>query len=915
MRRASSRPHLGPRRRIRAVLFALALGTLPGVSAQAPPAEPAAAQAPQPTPAEAKLAAYLAALEEAQPVHGLLNLWLKKDQLLLELGPEHLDHPYLMFPSLKTGIGQGLLISGIDIFDDWMIAFHRNGERIELLRVNARFYSSSDPQLGWVVDDGYGHSVAAALPILAENEAAGSVLVDLAGALFQDLPDLAGVLRWHFPFPYGLDPSRSTWGSLKAFPLNVEIDVQHTFMTDAYFDLGTVPDSRALPLTVRYSIVEPPHEPYLPRLADDRVGHFVTALQDISRPGDEEPFVRYVNRWKLEKANPAAARSAPRKPIVIYLEKSIPYQYRPAVRRGILEWNRAFEAIGIVDAIEVRFQPEDADWDAEDIRYSTIRWSTDAAFGGIGPIREDPRTGQIFDADILINSESLRGYSTVWRLYGSAEADAADGGEGEGRRGRQRALRLPPAAFPAATPEAIRTGGRLCMLSQGFAEQIGLGRLVLAASGAAAPGKQAPPELIEAAIKDLVMHEFGHVLGLRHNFKGSTAVPVEKLHDAAYTRQHGLSGSVMDYLAINVAEPGGEQGEFFPSTLGPYDYWAIEYGYKPILGASTPEDELEELGKIAARSVEPQLAYGTDEDFYGGPFSAADPYTNQFDLGSEPLVWARGQVELVTSLMDEKLLERVLEDGDRLQFLRRVVMGLLVRYYQATTVAARYVGGYDVTRLHKGQSAERNYLEPIDGALQRKALDFLGDIAFRDDRLVLPPRVLRSLPPETWLHWGSGPIDVGTADFPMQQFIELIRGSVLDRLLASSVLARVQNTELVFGDGAEGFTMAELMTRVSETVWSELSADEPATGQELVPRFRRSLQRRHLDRLIELALHRAGAPLDASSLARLELTELARSLDDALAGDSLGRMTQAHLEDCRRLIRQALEAKLEMPAP
>src|SRR5262249_41986723 len=163
-------------------------------------------------------------------------------------------------------------------------------------------------------------------------------------------------------------------------------------------------------------------------------------------------------------------------------------------------------------------------------------------------------------------------------------------------------------------------------------------------NGTMAPGSPPPPDFMDAAVKDVVMHEFGHSLGLRHNFKGSAATPYDKLNDAAYTREHGLSGSVMDYLPVNVARPGGQQGEYFPSPLGAYARWAIEYGYKPFDGG---ESESDELAKIAARSGEPALAYATDTDFYGSPFLIVDPYVNQFDLSSEPLNWANDSADLV----------------------------------------------------------------------------------------------------------------------------------------------------------------------------------------------------------------------------------------------------------------------------
>jgi hypothetical protein len=894
---------------------------------QAQDAASAAAEAQ--APADPASQAYQAAIEDAELLDGLLPIYRKPDGLLCELSAEHLDRPYLLFSAIKTGIGQGLLVSGLEIFDEWVVAFHRQGQRIEFRRLNTRFYSSRDAQLGWVVEEGYGDSIVAALPILAEHPESGAVLIDLAGVFFQDLPDLTSLVRMHFPVPYMLDPSRSAWGGVKVFPLNVELDVQHTFVTDQYIDLGSVPDSRALPLTLRYSLVEPPDPAgFVPRLADDRVGLWLTAMKDLSKPDSEEGFVRYVSRWRIEKADPAAARSAPKQPLVFYLDRSVPFRFRPAVRRGILEWNKAFEKIGILDAIEVRFQPDGADWDAEDIRYSTVRWSTEAAFGGVGPLRMDPRTGQIFDADILINAESLRGFDLIWRLAGS-------GGEGRWPLGRAAPGVLEPPggagqawAARSADQSAGRGGaggpqraswieerwrrGRICTLAAGFGEQVGFGFLALRMTDGLAPGAEPPAEFLDAAVKELVMHEFGHVLGLRHNFKGSTAVPVSRLHDVAYTREHGLSGSVMDYLPVNLAPPGTTQGEYFPSVLGPYDDWAIQYAYVPIPGAQSSEDEAEALAEIAGRSAEPALAFATDEDVFGP--GAADPYANLFDLGSEPLQWARQSLEVSSLYLDEKLLDRVLADGERFQLARRIVFGLFVRAYRAFDLAARSIGGVRVTRIHKGQAPGLAYLAPLPASVQLDGLGLLGSQAFQDAGFALPPRLLALLPPETWSHWGVRPLDAGTTDFPLGQLVQILRDLLLDSLLSPAVLGRIQNGERILGEESERFTLAELFRRLSETIWAELLADVPAPGGEMVSSHRRGLQRSYLERLIRLALAPPPAtPQDATALARLELVELQRTLRDALSGDSLGPLTEAHLRECLRLSERALEAKADLP--
>jgi hypothetical protein len=653
---------------------------------------------------------------------------------------------------------------------------------------------------------------------------------------------------------------------------------------------------------MRYSLVEPPDPAgFRPRLLDDRIGYYYSVIRDLSLPGGEEPFERYLHRWPLEKANAGLERSAPKQPIVYHLEKSIPFRFRPAVRRGILEWNKAFEKLGIVDAIEVRFQPDDAEWDAEDVRYTTIRWSAGAAFAGIGPVRVDPRTGQILDADILIDADIPRRYMAVSRLYSVA-----------GEPGLQMPLSVPAAARrgggPAGGPPAP-----FCPLAAGLAGQLALGAAVIEEPGA---GSESLDAFLDAAVQWYVTHEVGHTLGLRHNFKGTAAVPLDRLHDRAWTQTHGLSGSVMDYPGVNVAPPGRQQGEYFPSCLGPWDEWVIEYGYKPLPQASTPRDELPELRKIAARSSEPELAFATDEDLFTWAHEDADAYTNVWDLSADPLGWSMQRLELVQSLMSEELLDRIVADGERFQRLRRAFVVLLAEYVRSMWYASRLIGGYDVVRIHKGEPAEGAYLTPVPRDRQEQALGFVTGAGF-DDRWLeaLPPRLLANLAPETWSHWGMDPAGAGTV-LPLHAYVLMFRGLILDRLMSGAVLMRLQNAELASGPGLGPLLPAEVFSALHAGIWPEVaSASEPVDGTAYVSRFRRDLQRLHLDRLVALALASApGALQDATNLARSELAELATELDQTLQrhGTKLDRTSLAHLQECQARIRRALDAAYEV---
>ena len=282
----------------------------------------------------------------------------------------------------------------------------------------------------------YTDSILFSLPIVTMSPT-GSFVVDLTPVFMSDLPQFSHIIPG-----FGFAPDRSTWAKIKGFPTNVEIEVAATYASSGMALIDTVPDTRAATLYVHYSISRLPETGYQPRLADDRVGYFLTVIKDFSKVGQDDQFVRYIDRWDLRKAEPSAEVSPPVTPIVVWIEKTVPYKYRGAVREGILEWNKAFERAGFSNAIEVRQQPDDATWDPEDIRYNTFRWITANAGFAMGPARTNPLTGQILDADIIFDADfieiwtkqlELQKSDAGFDLFGAA-VDAAKPRDGSPRR-------------------------------------------------------------------------------------------------------------------------------------------------------------------------------------------------------------------------------------------------------------------------------------------------------------------------------------------------------------------------------------------------------------------------------------------------------------------------------------------------
>src|SRR5262249_13316183 len=522
-------------------------------------------------------------------------------------------------------------------------------------------------------------SILMALRIVTINQMTQGVVINLNDIFMTDFAQLGMGM---------FDANRSSWHKIKTFPHNNEMQVEATFSGGSRFGRsgGSTIDSRGNTIIVHYGMVQMPDAGYQPRIADDRVGYFLSAMKDFSKDDKDTSFVRYVRRWRIEPSEPIDPKNptklvAPKKKIVYWIEKSVPMEYRAYVREGILEWNKAFEKIGFRDAIEVRQQEDNepsSDFDPEDIRYNTFRWITLDAGYAMGPSRANPLTGELIDADIVFDAAMVRYWKQEYQSF-SATGEALESPSliRDARKGigflehplfqRQLAQEGWNDRPKSATElhemrmQAIQSG--FCQCSSHMKYEIGLAAM---ADAARAPGKasdKASDELIGQAIKHVTMHEVGHTLGLRHNFKASTMLKNDQLNDTSITRKQGLVGSVMDYSPVNIAPKGVKQGDYFSQVLGPYDYWAIEYAYKPINGGT--DGELEELKKLANRGAQPGHDYGTDEDM----FSTSDPHINVWDLGADTMQFAQERVALADDLL-KGLSDRIVEKGEGYQRAR-----------------------------------------------------------------------------------------------------------------------------------------------------------------------------------------------------------------------------------------------------
>jgi hypothetical protein len=362
----------------------------------------------------------------------------------------------------------------------------------------------------------------------------------------------------------------------------------------------------------------------------------------------------------------------------------------------------------------------------------------------------------------------------------------------------------------------------------------------------------------------------------------------------------------MDYTPVNMMPKDQEQGDYYSTTIGPYDYWAIEYGYMPLSGGT--DGEVEKLEEIAAKSGEPGHAYATDENTRG---IDPDPMVNRWDFSEDPIAFAKLQAKLVSETWPE-VVDKMTEEGDGYQQSRRAFGILLGTHGRAMFFAARYIGGLHTSRSHKGDKDASAPFEIVSAEKQREALAILEQQVFSDKPFQFPPELYNHLAPTYWSHWGTEYTD--RSDYPAHDVILMWQERILSKLLSSLTLARLHDAELKVPGDTDALTVAELIERLTKAVFSET---ESVTGGEFTNRkpaissLRRNLQRTYLRSLAHLALGNTFAPEDAQTIAYAELSALKGRIDKLLAGDAkLDTYSRAHLQESTDRIEKVLDARI-----
>lgn len=801
------------------------------------------------TPTPAPPTSYDTFVAGATVQGGLIPIVTKNGEVYLSLSKSQLGEDFIETSVPSTGLGGfGPAAGEPYVAPARILHFERYGNNIVLRWPNTLALVPPDSPEAVGARESFPNSVIAVTPIVAEDAATGTVIVS-ASAFLGDVADYEQVFEEENQNPmhgYHLDATRSFFEATKALPENDVLRVSQTWASADPNTIDNAPDARSVEVEMTYNIIAAPSDGYMPRIADPRVGYFEQALLNFGTDRHYTRNVYYISRWNFAPAHPGVT-SAATHPIVYTLSSDIPVQYRDTIRNALLTWNQAFKRVGILNAIEVQQQPSDPSWDPDDIRHNMVRWidTTQPQYGAEALLVNDPRTGE--EINVGINIDAVEGMSNRGYHY----------------------LIAPIRGLPddTAHEDAFHRDD----------------------------------------IRAIVLHESGHDMGLQHNFIGSEAYTARELQSMAFTSRNGIASSVMEYTPLNLWPRGTPQGTYVQDALGPYDYHAIEYGYGYV-PASTPEQELPALRRIASQWNDPLYRFESDEDvqFFDG--HAIDPRVAQDDLTNHPLQWCSVETPMMHALMDS-VTRRFPPRGESYDDARRAFSEPMLLYLLCATLPAHTIGGEYLSRNDPGDPGGAVPLSAVPRDQEMRAWHDLGSWLFSDAAWHFNPDVLRHLVYSEVSSLESNGTWVYTPqprhDYPIVELAASTQARVLDELFAPLTLERIDDLATKYRPGAT-MSLADLFDWARASIFGDIATG----GVSRDGVVRRNLQIAYAQRLAKLwTMPAMGTPSDAQALARLQLVDLEGDATAALQRGRLDEMTQAHLAALVAIARQALEAR------
>ncbi|HEX2723862.1 MAG TPA: zinc-dependent metalloprotease, partial [Gemmatimonadaceae bacterium] len=789
---------------------------VPTASAQAPTAQagpggakPAGTAAPStPAPEKKSLASVVKPMKKTDGLfaiyqdtaNGSLMMQVSKDKL----GKEFIYFTHVVDAPVTAGAFRGAFGTN-NVF-----TVRRHFNRLEFVTQNPAFYFDSANALSRAAAANISTATVAVQDIVAEDSTSYLIKADdlfMTEAFTQVRPTPNPLARPGEQFTLGgLSKSKTRVTRVKNYPANTDVTVDYVFENPMPLNRGgnDVTDARNVSVVVQHSLIEMPKNSYQPRFDDPRVGFFTQEQNDMLSTS-AAPYRDMITRWNLVKKDPSAAISEPVEPIVWWIENTTPVEFRDVIKRAGELWNGPFEAAGFRNAVVVKVQPDNADWDAGDIRYNVLRWtsSPNPPFGGYGPSFVNPRTGQIIGADIMLEYIFVTNRVRQEKAFATAamNMEAEDMGNADGRR---------------------------CSFGDQLQLNVMAGMQALVAKGATQIEMR---DYVNQAITGLILHEMGHTMGLNHNMKASQMLSPRQINDRSITGSKGVMGSVMDYEIVNLAGKGQTQGDYFSGRPGPYDIWAIQFGYTPPLPDASAERA--RMNALLSRSSEPDLAFGNDADITNAA-SGIDPRVNVNDMTNDAIGYMTSRFEVIGDLMTT-LPARYNTPGTSYHELRNAYLVLSGQLNTASTVIARYIGGVYVDRSFTGQPGAKKPFIPVSRADQKRAMASLAKNVFAPNAFTSSADLYSHLQMQ---RRGFG--FFGTPEDPkLHDRVLQIQRNVLSHVLAPRVQTRITDSRLYGNE----YPLSEVMADLTAAIF-----DADARGN--VNTFRQNLQLEYVNRLV-----------------------------------------------------------------
>ena len=783
---------------------------------------------------------------------GLFTIYQsKKDgKSFLELDTSHLDKEFIYFSYYENGLLEAGAVKG-RFRGSKIIKINKFYNNIDITIQNTKYFFDESSPLSKSANTNINTPIIISEKIVAKNKSKTKFLISADNIFLNE--SFQQIKSSYYPgykgFKLGnLSKTKTRYHKIRNYPENTDVIVNYTYESKYPSGRGgeAATDSRSISILVQHSIIRMPDNNYNVRYDDTRVGYFTTQTNHMTTI-DRVNYRDFINRWRLEKKDPEKELSEPIKPIVWWIENTTPYELRNIIKQGVESWNIAFEKAGFINAIEVRVQPDSADWDAGDIRYNVLRWTSSPRppWGGYGPSFVNPRTGEILGADIMLEWSYI-----TRRIY---EDDLFN-----------NVNNIDQHYCSAAKHQQFETSFGI-----DYIKTLDL-------------DSKMEKELVKQSLYRLVLHEVGHTLGLNHNFKGSTLLTNEELNNKDIVNKRGVCNSVMEYPAINITRDPENQGLFFDVKPGLYDVWAIQFGYSSY---ATSKMEQEGLDKILSRSTEKDLAFANDAFDMRRAGKGTDPDAMIYDLASDPLNHSLDKIAIITDMLDN-LKDKYTKNNDTYEELYRSYRTLMYSYFQALEVISRQIGGVKVDLSHTDQNSSIKPFQSVDKDTQKKALGIISEYGFSNKAL---------LHKDIFPYLQKQRRGFSISDDPtIHQRILLYQNRLLSHLLHPKVLLRITNSAL-YGNR---YNLPDYMIDLRKSIFqSDMNGD--------VTTVRQNLQISYINKLLSIVGPKSKYDNISKTAAYYNLNWLAKNIDNN-SGDLSSRQ---HKDYLLYLIRNRLEIK------